>query len=292
MIIGGSGIIGSKIVKSMIAKNHEVHYTFYNNELDVEIGHKLDIRNKNDTIKLISELDPDFVIHTAALTNVDLCETDRNLADLLNVNGTNNVLEGCKNIRSDIIYISTSFVFDGKKYEYHEDDKPNPINNYGYTKLKGEQLVQNSELSYLILRTDQPYGWKERWQRNNSVLRVLNQLQQGNIIKEIDDWYNVPTYIPDLVNVVDYMINHKLRGIYHVSGSDFISRYEWALNIADVFGLDKKLIAPIKSRTLNLPAKRANVNLSNNKLFEDTRIKMKGIVDGLKDMRETQHVEF
>jgi dTDP-4-dehydrorhamnose reductase len=288
IITGGSGIIGCKIVRDLIEKNHEVHYTYCTNELDVGIGHQLDIRRKDKTINLISEIKPDFIIHTAALTNVDLCETNKKLANLLNVIGTENVLEGCKKTESKIIYISTSFVFDGKKERYNEDDKPCPINNYGLTKLRGEELVKKSELSYLILRTDQPYCWKEKWQRNNSVLRVLDQLQHGNILNEVDDWFNVPTYVPDLVNVVDYMINHTLLGTYHVTGSNFINRYEWALKIAGIFKLDKKLINPIKSKSLNLPTKRVNVNLSNKKLFDDTGIKMRGIIDGLKDMQKTQ----
>jgi dTDP-4-dehydrorhamnose reductase len=288
IITGGSGIIGSKIVRDLIEKNHEVHYTYCTNKLDVGIGHQLDIRRRNKTINLISEIKPDFIIHTAALTNVDLCETNKKLANLLNVIGTENVLEGCKKTQSKIIYISTSFIFDGKKEIYHEEDKPCPINNYGLTKFRGEGLVEKSELSHLILRTDQPYCWKEKWQRNNSVLRVLDQLQHGNILNEVDDWFNVPTYVPDLVNVVDHMINHKLIGTYHVTGSNFINRYEWALKIAEIFKLDKKLINPIKSKSLNLPTKRVNVNLSNKKLFDDTGIKMRGIIDGLKDMQKTQ----
>lgn len=289
LITGGSGKIGSRITRDLLEKNHEVHYTYSNNKLNVGIEHKLDISDRHNTINLISKIQPNFIIHTAALTNVDLCETDKKLANLLNINGTENILEGCKKIQTNIIYISTSFVFDGKKEKYYEDDKPNPINNYGFTKLRGEQLVKNSKLPYIILRTDQPYSWKEKWQINNSVLRVIDHLQQGKIMKEVDNWFNVPTYTPDLVRVIEHMINHKLLGTYHASGSNFINRYEWALTIAEIFKLDKKLIIPIKSESLNLPAKRPNVNLSNEKIFEDTGIKMNGIIEGLKDMQKIQH---
>ena len=288
IVTGGSGLIGSKIVKELTKRNHEVHYTYYTNKLNIGIGHVLDIKQKNDTVNLISKLKADYVIHTAALTNVDLCETDKKLAYLTNVKGTENVLEGCKKTQSKIIYISTSFVFDGKKEKYYENDIPKPINNYGLTKLEGEKMVKKSKLPYLILRTDQPYGWKEKWQRNNSVLRVLDNLDQSNIMKEIDDWFNVPTYISDLVEVIEYMINHKLVGIYHVVGSNFVNRYEWALVIAGIFKLNKKLIIPIKSKSLNLPAKRANVNLSNKKLLQDTKIVMKGITEGLNHMQKIQ----
>jgi dTDP-4-dehydrorhamnose reductase len=288
LVIGGSGIIGSKIVRKFVESKNDVIYTYYENKLNVGIGHRLDIRKKDETIDLISKVNADLVIHTAALTNVDLCETDKKLADSINVKGTENVITGCQKTNSKIVYISTSFVFNGEKNKYFEEDEPSPTTYYGLTKLKGEEIVKSSKLSFLILRTDQPYDWKEKWQRNNSVLRVIQTLQEVKTLNEIIDWYNVPTYIPNFVNALENLINFNLLGIYHVCGSDFVNRYEWALVTAKVFGLNENMIKSISSETLNLPAKRVNVNLSIEKLFQKTEIKMMGIDEGLKSMKNSK----
>lgn len=288
LVIGGSGIIGSKIVRKFVESKNDVIYTYYENKLNVGIGHRLDIRKKDETVDLISKVNADLVIHTAALTNVDLCETDKKLADSINVKGTENVITGCQKTNSKIVYISTSFVFNGEKNKYFEEDEPSPTTYYGLTKLKGEEIVKSSKLSFLILRTDQPYDWKEKWQRNNSVLRVIQTLQEVKTLNEIIDWYNVPTYIPNFVNALENLINFNLLGIYHVCGSDFVNRYEWALVTAKVFGLNENMIKSISSETLNLPAKRVNVNLSIEKLFQKTEIKMMGIEEGLKSMKSSK----
>ncbi len=290
LVIGGSGVIGFQIVKKFVESKNSVQYTYNKNKLNIGIEHKLDIGNKEEVIDLISKINPDIVIHTAALTNVDLCETDKELANLINVIGTENVVIGCKKNNSKIVYISTSFVFNGEKDTYCEDDKICPSTYYGLTKSKGEEIVKKSDLSFLIIRTDQPYSWKEKWQRDNSVLRVIQTLSDGQSLNEIIDWFNVPTYTPNLANALKKLVDLKKSGIYHVCGSDFINRYEWSLAAANIFGLNKKLIKPINSSALNLSAKRVNVNLSNEKLFKETGIKMMGVKEGLIEMLKNKSV--
>jgi len=288
LIIGGSGMIGSKIVDHFLKTNNEVEFTYLTHNVPFRKGYHLDITKKENTVKLITKINPDILIHSSALANVDLCETNNSLADSINVNGTANIIEGCKVVKGKMIYISTSFVFDGSKQQYVEDDIPLPSTYYGFTKYGGEELVRNSDLSYLILRTDQPYCWVEKWQRINSVLRVLQTLRSGKVLKEITDWYNTPTYVPDFVHAIEKLFEDNAEGIFHLVGSEFINRYDWALKVANTFGLDKNLIEPITSDTLNLPAKRVNVNLSNRKIFQKTGIRMKVIEEGLIKMLETE----
>jgi len=290
LVIGGSSTIGSKIVRKFAENKNDVIYTYYENKLNVGIGHRLDIRKKDETIDLISKVNADVVIHTAALTNVDLCETDKKLADSINVRGTENAITGCQKINSKIVYISTSFVFNGEKNEYFEEDEPSPTTYYGLTKLKGEELVKNSKLPFLILRTDQPYDWKEKWQHTNSVIRVLDNLRSDRIHNEVVDWYNTPTYIPDFVQATWKLLQDNKMGIYHLTGPEFINRYDWSLRIADIFRLNKDLIKPITSDSLNLPVKRVNVNLNNMKIIESTGIQMSGIKDGLLEMYKNKDI--
>jgi dTDP-4-dehydrorhamnose reductase len=285
LVIGGSSMIGSKIVEQLIKKNIDVEYTYLRNSIPSINGNQLDITQKDKSIKLISKINPDIVIHASALTNVDLCETNRSLAHAINVDGTSNVIGGCNIIKCRLVYISTSFVFDGKKYQYSEEEQTIPTTYYGFTKLKGEELVKQSNLQHLILRTDQPYCWIEKWQHTNSVIRVIETLRNNKKLKEISDWFNTPTHVLNFIEALFKLLERKHDGIYHLVGSDYISRYEFAILVADIFELDKKMIESITSDSLNLPAKRRNVNLSNQKLYEKTGIKMMGIRDGLLHMK-------
>jgi len=288
LIIGGSSVIGWNLLKFFTKQNLDVKYTFKKNQVNDKKGYFLDITNQKETEKLITKINPDIVIHTVALTNVDLCEREKKMANQINVDGTSNVIKSCQKTNSKIIYISTSFVFSENEKAYTEIDIPsNPKTNYGLTKLKGEKLILESQLKSLILRVDQPYFWKQPWQHTNSVLRVIDALSKKQEFKEITDWYNVPTYIPDFLNAVDALIKNNHTGIFHLTGSDFISRFDWALKTAEIFGLDKKLLVPIKSDQLNLDAQRENINLNNKKILDETGIKMKGIKEGLLDMKST-----
>lgn len=286
LVIGGSGMIGNKLFNYFKESEWNTEFTYHTNVVPFAQGHRLDITQKKSTINLITKLNPDVVIHTAALANVDLCETNNSLAYSVNVQGTANVVEGCKKVDSRLVYISTSFVFDGSRGQYTEDDQASPSTYYGLTKLEGEEITKRSGLQYLILRTDQPYCWVENWQRTNSVIRVIQAIQAKKIHKEIIDWYNTPTYVPDFVFAVDKLLHRNEEGTYHLVGPDFINRYEWSILAAKIFGLDKNMIKPIRSDELTLAAKRVNVNLSNQKLTRQTNIPMRGVKDGLLDMKK------
>jgi len=285
-IVGGSSFIGSNFVNIFSKRKYEIKYSYFNNSTTFKNGFQLDVNNKETIKKFFKNNKSDVVIISTALTNVDLCETNPKLAELINVKGTQNVIDACKNLDIKIIYISTSAVFDGNKSKYNEKDKPNPSSVYGITKLKGEKLVMESNNPYLILRTDQPYGWKEKWQHTNSVLRVIENLEKNQSFNEISNWYNSPTYVSDFVNSTELLIQNKLEGIFHVVGSDFINRYEWAQKVAEIFNLNMKLIKKINSDDLKLPVKRNNVHLSNQKLEKKIEHKMMGIREGLQSMLE------
>lgn len=284
LIIGGSGMVGYSLVKFLLKNNHDVHFTYNKKIIENPNSIFLDITDKNLTDKIISKLQPDIVINCAALTSVDLCETDHNLAEKLNIEGTENIVSACTKNSCKIIQISTSYVFDGKKSLYSETDEALGATYYGITKMRGEEIIKNSKLKYLILRIDQPYGFTEKWQKTNSVLRVIDNLKTHDRLNEIEDWYNTPTYLEDFVKATNALILKDSVGIFHVVGPDFINRLEWAKIVANVFSLDKHKIIPANSSSLNLPAKRANIRISNKKLEDELGIKMRGVKEGAENM--------
>jgi len=288
LVIGSSGRVGFRLTKYLINSGHDVIPTFFSHSVLSEFSNaiKVDITDHDEIVNLISKVNPELVIHAAALANVDLCETEHSLADLVNIQSTQNIVDGCKTHDIKIIYFSTSYVFDGKKSSYIEEDECSPTTYYGYTKFKGETIVKNSNLSYLILRIDQPYGWIEKWQNDNSVTRILKNFETGKPTQDVIDWFNNPTLVYDLTETTRILVDKKLTGIYHIVGPDFINRFEWAKITAEVFGKDKSKIKPIYEKDLNLPAKRSKVNLSNKKIQTDTKLSMRGVKEGLFYMKE------
>ena len=144
-IIGGSGMIGSKMFQFFSKIGHEVIVTYNKHKvLNFAESYQLDITNFDETTNFLKKNNPEIIIHSSAITNIDLCETNKELAYLVNVKGTENIIEGCKKVKGKLVFLSTSYVFDGKKDQYFEDDKPTSSTYYGFTKLKGENLVTNS----------------------------------------------------------------------------------------------------------------------------------------------------
>lgn len=277
-------MIGFYFLKDLLQHKIDVKFTYFKHKLPLEGGYFLDITNKKDTLKIIDNYNPDIVIHTVAITNVDLCEQNHDLANKINVQGTVNIIEGCKKNKSKLIFLSTSAVFNGSKSEYFENDITTPESYYGETKKNAEEEIKKSKLPHLIIRIDQPYFWSEEWQHSNSVLRVLDGLKDEKLFREVTDWYNTPTFIPDIILGIKNLIDLNCCGIYHVVGPDFINRFKLALYIAEIFELDKKKIMPITSNFLDLPAQRVNVNLNNEKFQKETKIIMKGVKEGLLSM--------
>lgn len=289
LVIGGSSVIGSRLTSIF----DESYYTYLNNKIQIgnAEGFELDIRGKASTIDLIKKLKPDIVIHGAAAPSMDICETDKKLAYDIHINGTKNIIEGCKAINAKIVFLSTSAVFDGKKAMYKEDDETCAISYYGITKAEAEKIVINSGLNFFITRLDHLYGWVYFLnQKRNTAIRVLEKLEKGEVVEEITDWYNNPTFIDNLTDVIKKLIEKDAEGIYHMAGPDFVNRYEFALKIAEVFGKDESLIRKKTSDKLNLPAKRANCNLDSAKAEKKTGIKLLGIEKCLEKMRRQREL--
>jgi len=214
-----------------------------------------DIKNRDEIKKVIHDYYPDFIIHTGAFTNVDLSEKLREDAWKINVKGVEYIAEAARAIDAHIIHISTDYIFDGKDGPYSENAKPNPVGYYGRTKLASENALRISGTFFTILRTNVLYGIAPN-SRPDFVRWVINSLEKNDKIRIVKDQINNPTFIDDLVQGINKIIEFKKTGTYNIGGKEFLSRLDFTFQIAEYFNLDKNLINPITTEELKQPAKR------------------------------------
>lgn len=255
LVIGGSSLLGGKLINSLIGRNFEVYGTYRETPLPNSecTSFFLDIRNAARTINLMKELSPDIVIHTAAQTSVDECEVNKTRAAEVNVQGTRNIAMACDNAGSKLVYVSTDYVFDGTRGMYKEEDETIPVNYYGETKLAGEREVKEICSDYIIARTSVLYGWG---QKQNFASWVIRELSSGRKISIVSDQYNSPTLADDLAGIIVLLLEKDKRGIFHTAGSERISRLEFARKIIKTFALNKDLIKVVNSDEMTWAAKR------------------------------------
>lgn len=204
----------------------------------------VDLSSGSEVIAAIRKEHPTHIIHSAAITQVDVCETDHEKCWLNNVIATENLLEAASELNAWFQYISTDFVFDGEGGPYRENDQPNPVNFYGRSKHAAEQIVQNSGLDCSIVRTVLVYGTGKGLSRGNIVLWVKNKLENGEAIRVVNDQWRTPTLVEDLALGCSLIVEKEALGIFHISGKDYVTPYEIALKTAGIFNLDKGLISP------------------------------------------------
>jgi len=248
LVTGASGLLGSKIVK-LAEQSLEVIPT-HNTRSFFKDSIKLDITNRTEVFQVTAKIKPDVVIHVAAETRVDQCEKNREEAWKVNAKGTKNVAVACGKIKARLIYVSTDYVFDGEKGVYFESDEPNPVNYYGWTKLKGEEFVRENCQDYVIARPSVLYGWHS-W-KTNFALWVMESLRRKEPITVVDDHYNSPTLADNLAEALLEIAETDLNGIFHTAGSERINRYEFAVKIAKNFDLDANMIKPVKMSELKM----------------------------------------
>jgi len=231
----------------------------------------LDITDFNMMYSIFKNFDPDFVINCAAFTNVDSCESNKQIARNVNVKGLMNLIK-CMSKTSKMIHISSDYVFDGKDGNYKENDMKKPINYYGKTKLEADNLLMGSNSNYLIIRPNVLYS--SNISKNNHFLSwVVNSLKEKTKINVVNDQISNPVYVPDLVEVIVSSLLVDYNGVYHFGSEDVISRYDFALLISKIFKLDENLINPIKTSDLKQIANRPKKSFLNcNKIISDLNI--------------------
>ena len=277
IITGSNGLLGQSLL-GLLLKEKETYQVFGFSRGENRSGRNdftyvsIDITEEENLKKTILEIHPDFIINTAAMTQVDDCEGDKEGCDLLNITVVKWLSEVSSTINAHLIHLSTDFIFDGIKGNYKETDIPNPLSYYGVSKLKSEEVLLKLNIDFTILRTILVYGKVYDMSRSNIVLWVKSMLEQEKEITIVDDQYRTPTYVEDLALACKISMDKKATGIFNISSNKLLSVYEIAQQIADVFQLDKKFIKPISTATLNQTASRpakTGFNLSKtNKVLE------------------------
>ena len=260
LITGVNGLLGQKLADLLHSKDKvEVIGTgrgANRTALPDQQYRVMNVEERDEVLKVLGEVQPDCVIHTAAMTQVDDCELNPEACDRANVEAVVNIVAGCETISAHLIHLSTDFIFDGSHGPLTEDAQPNPVNYYGKAKLKAEEIVKNSNLNWAIARTVLVYGIVSGLQRSNIILWVKESLENNKRLQIVDDQWRTPTLAEDLAMGCWLMASQKATGVYNISGKDFLTPYDMAMQVVDYFKLDGQLISKANSRTFKQPARR------------------------------------
>jgi dTDP-4-dehydrorhamnose reductase len=262
LITGSEGMLGKALMQVAKAKGLRV--------VGADIRSKennIDITNLDSVTSVIKRIRPDAIIHTAAYTDVDECELNLNKAYLINREGTNNVAKACKDTGAFLIYISTDFIFNGKKrMPYTEDDKPNPINEYGKSKLQGEERVKKLLEQYLIIRTSWLFGENGK----NFVDTIIDKAKSGKSLKVVNDQKGSPTYSADLADAITELLlttyNLQLTAL-HITNSGNCTWHEFAKEIIRIKAIKDVKIEPIVSDKTERAANRPKMSILDNTAY-------------------------
>jgi dTDP-4-dehydrorhamnose reductase len=259
LITGSNGLLGQKLIHKIPTESNNVYGCDLASATVVkDVDHQyvmLDLYNRKDTVDLIVDIKPNVIVHAGAMTNVDLCETEKENCWRVNVSGTEHVILGADKVGASVIFLSTDYIFNGANGPYTENDFPDPKSYYGRSKLAAENAFRGSRINWTIVRTNVLYG--HSLSGGHSYLSwLLRSLRSGEQVRIVNDQLSNPTFVDDLAIGIESIIKRDYNGIINIAGAENFSRYEFSCRIADYFKLDKGLIIPIKTADLNLPAER------------------------------------
>ncbi len=254
LVTGSSGLIGSQVVKDLEKQNHTVYSCYHDEKPAHGTPLQLDLTDQNKIIQTLQETKPDKIIHLAAMTNVDLCETEKELATQINVKATETIAKQASKQNTFFLYVSTDYIFDGIQGMRKEDDTPNPLGFYGKSKLEGELSLNNMASSWCIARTSTPFGIHDK--KKSFPLWVKENLELKKEIPVLVDQFTSPTYVPNLSKMLIEVATRQITGVIHLAGATRISRYDLAELVSEKINLEKKLLIPTKTDEMNWKAQR------------------------------------
>lgn len=265
LITGSNGLLGQKLIDVFKNANRgaEIYQIIASSkgenrkkDIDGYIYEPLDITDREQVLSIANKYQPHVIINTAAMTNVDACEDNKEMCMKLNVEAVKYLVEASEQHNTHLIHLSTDFIFDGEGGPYKEDDEPNPLSYYGKSKLLSEEIVQEAKCPWAIARTIIVYGTADNLSRSNIVLWGRQALLDGGELNIVDDQYRMPTLAEDLAKGCLQMVEHEAQGIYHLCGPDYMSIYEMIVRMAKYYGKPVDNIHRVSSSTLNQKARR------------------------------------
>ena len=261
LITGSNGLLGQKLVELLLQQPtiKVIATARGENRLPFKDGYdyySMDITNREEVTSVVEKTLPDAIIHGAAMTNVDQCESEKEACWAQNVTAVQYITEVCRKHDIFLCHVSTDFIFDGATGPYTEEGEANPLSFYGWSKYAAEKSVQHSGIRWAIARTVLVYGIAYDMSRSNIILWVKKSLEEGKNIKVVTDQWRTPTLAEDLAMGCYLIANQEAESIFNISGKDLLTPYEMAMMTADYFELDKSLISKADSSTFSQPAKR------------------------------------
>ena len=253
LVTGSAGLVGTQVVKDLAKQNHTVYSCYHDEKPEYGTPVLLDLTDQDKIIQTLQEIKPDRIIHLAAMTGVDLCETEQDLAMTINAKATKTLAEQAAKNNCFFVYVSTDYIFDGKNGMRKESDTPNPLGFYGKSKLEGEYTLNKLASPYAIARTSTPFGLHKK---KSFPLWVKENLEAKKEIPVLVDQFTSPTFVPNLSQMLIEVATRQITGVIHLAGATRISRYDLAELVAEKLSLEKKLLVPTKIDEMNWKAQR------------------------------------
>jgi dTDP-4-dehydrorhamnose reductase len=282
LIIGGSGFVSTNLIK-YLPENWEIFATYNSNIIKSEKIKSFKINlleTPEKIIPIIQNIKPDYIIDTVAFPSVDFCEENHAIADKLHIHATKIISKISNEINSKLLFLSTDAVFEGQlNKKYIETEITNPVNYYGFTKLKAEKIVLASSKNNVVLRTAVIYGVGIQSRFTNWILSYLRDKKP---VDPFVDQFNSPTLVDDLSQVMLKILKNDISGLFHATGPTCVNRYDFAVMLAKEFNLDSNLIKPVTSSQKKQNAPRPiSTCLNSSKLEEEINFTFRDLKTGI-----------
>ena len=262
LLTGATGRLGSEC-KEVLKNDYEII---------APTKEELDITSWDKVITGINQLTPDIILNCAAFSMVDECETERKIAEKVNVEGARNLAQGAARYDKIMVHISSDFVFNGRKrlpQPYFEDDPMNPLSHYGLTKMESEMAVKQNTPNYIIIRT----GWLYGATGDNFIMKILRLAlkKDQETISVVNDQFGSPTWVNRLARQIKILIDNAKEGVYHATSEGYCSRYDWAKYFVEKMEIQTAVL-PCATKDYPAPAMRPA-----NSILENRQLKIEGL---------------
>jgi dTDP-4-dehydrorhamnose reductase len=284
LVIGGSGFIGSHVLGYLSTHDNAVG-TFFSNAQIAIPGcdfEPMDVRNRTSVMEMVDRIKPTIIIQVCGTKSIEFCQANPGEARMVHTEGTRNVVEACLRYGIRLAYVSTDCIFDGNKSSYTEEDPTRPFNVYGRVKRDGEEIIQNSGLNAIVIRTSLLFGWRRNsCQVGNFVISVYDTLKSRGSFDAPINLFNTPLEISPAAQSIAELSLSRYQGIFHVAGNTRISRYDFAVKAADILGPERSSLRPITDIS---GLRQPNSCLSVSKTEAILNIRFEDVEEGLRRM--------